>query len=218
MLLAMSSWMRFVFGNTEDGAAPARTPPSPDTLSPAQEELRRAVTEAVTAHPLHRELVDVHQLGGCQYFAFAGAMALNALGCGRAEVALGRVAFRTRQSRWIGYPATRREVRVPDPAEQRDEAEAFQFHAWIRLTEADGRRCAVDFDLTNVLREAALRAGPDRVEFARAPAAFWGTDTEARRAGLRFEAMSHMTADTLMAGDRKVFQAIADEVLGRLQG
>ncbi len=210
MLLAMSSWMRLMFGE-----AAAEPPPGALEPEPEPERIRCAVSEAVTAHPLHRELVHVHNLGGCQYFAFAGAMALEALGFGRAEVALGRVAFRTCRQGWIGYPASRAEVRVPDPAEERSEAEAFQFHAWIRLAGTDGQTRAVDFDLSNVLREVRLRAPRESFEFHGAPA-FWGTGAQARGAGLRFEARRRMTADALMAGDRKVFAAIAGDAVARL--
>lgn len=203
------SWMRLVLGDAESA-------PPPGALSPDRERIRRALTDAVTAHPLHRELVNVHHLGGCQYFAFAGALVLEALGCGRAEVALGRVAFRTERRRWIGYPAARADLRVPDPTQERREAEAFQFHAWIRLTGPDGRKHSVDFDLSNVLREARLHAPLEVLEFRRGATAFWGTDAEARRAGLRFEDQRRMTADALMPGDRKVFQAIADDAYARL--
>ena len=205
----MSSWMRLMLGEAE-------TAPPPGALSPEQERIRRAVHDAVTAHPLHRELVHVHQLGGCQYFAFAGAITLEALGCGRAEVALGRVAFRTERRRWIGYPAARADVRVPDPTQEREEAEAFQFHAWIRLTGSGGRSRSVDFDLSNVQREARLHAPLEVLDFRRGSPAFWGTDAEARRAGLRFEIHRRMTANTLMTGDRKVFKAIAEDACARL--
>lgn len=210
MLLTMSAWMRLMMGEVE------MAPPPSGALTPEQDRIRRALTGAVTAHPLHRELVHVHQMGGCQYFAFAGALVLDALGCGRAEVALGRVAFRTGRRRWIGYPAARADLRIPDPAQERQEAEAFQFHAWIRLTGPDGRRRSVDFDLSNVLREARLNAPLEVPEFHRGTPAFWGTAAEARRAGLRFEARHTMTADALMPGDRKVFQAIADDARARL--
>lgn len=219
MLLAMSAWMRLMLGDAETGA-PAFASPLPAALPPERERIRRALHAAVTGHPLHRELVQVHGLGGCQYFAFAGALALEALGHGRAEVALGRVAFRSggsgRRPRWIGYPAARADVRVPDPAQERQEAEAFPFHAWIGLTGPGGRRCIIDFDLSNVLREVRLRA-PLAAFDPRLPLAFWGSATEARAVGLRFEPHRRMTAGSLLDSDRRVFQSIADASCARLR-
>ncbi|WP_448205772.1 hypothetical protein [Azospirillum sp. sgz302134] len=213
MLLAMSAWMRLMLGE-----AGTEVPPT-GALPPRQERIRRALHEAVTAHPLHRELVHVHQLGGCQYFAFAGAMALERLGCGRAEVALGRVAFRTeshaKRPRWIGYPAAGTDLRIPDPKQKRHEAEAFPFHAWIVLT-GRGRRSLIDFDLSNVLREVRLQAPLERLAFHRVTPAFWGTGAEAREAGLRFEARRLLRPDALMPGDRRVFEAIAEDARARL--
>ncbi|MBP2294188.1 hypothetical protein [Azospirillum rugosum] len=225
MLLAMSAWMRLMLGEAE-AAAPALASPLPGALPPERERIRRALHTAVTNHPLHRELVQVHGLGGCQYFAFAGAMALEALGLGRAEVALGRVAFRAGRPGgrpngrpyWVGYPAARADVRVPDPAQERQEAEAFPFHAWIRLTGPDGRRCIIDFDLSNVLREVRLRVPGERFDLHPvATGAFWGSAMEARAAGLRFEVQRRMTADALLAGDRSVFEDIAGEACARLR-
>lgn len=218
MLLAMSVWMRLMLGEAE-AAVPALASPLPGALPPERERIRRALHAAVTAHPLHRELVQVHGFGGCPYFAFAGALALEALGHGRAEVALGRVAFRTSphggRSRWIGYPAARADVRVPDPAQERQEAEAFPFHAWIRLTGRGGRRSIVDFDLSNVLREVRLRE--PQAFGAHPPPAFWGSATDAGAAGLRFEGQRRLTADALLDSDRRVFQGIADDACARLE-
>jgi len=221
MLLALSAWMRVMLGESE--TAPPHGIPLPGALPPERERIRQALHESVTAHPLHRELVQVHHLGGCQYFAFAGAMLLETLGCGRAEVALGRVAFRiappvgrpAARPRWIGYPASRTDLRLPDPAQRRRKAEAFPFHAWIRLAGRGGRRWTIDFDLTNVLREAQWHAPQERL---RAAPAFWGSGTEAHAAGLRFEAQRRLTPDALMPGDRRVFQAIAEDARARLQG
>ena len=229
MLLALSAWMRVMLSEAE--TAPPHGAPLPGgttsrDLPPERERIRRALHEAVTAHPLHRELVQVHHLGGCQYFAFAGAMLLEALGCGRAEVALGRVAFRSAapvappvarpraRRRWIGYPASRADLRIPDPAQRRRKAEAFPFHAWIRLAGRGGRRWTVDFDLTNVLREAQLQAPQEHL---RAAPSFWGSGREAQAAGLRFEAQRRLTPDALMPGDRRVFEAIAEDARSRLE-
>lgn len=221
MLLAMSAWMRLMLGEAE-ATAPPFASPMPGALPPERERIRRALHASVTAHPLHRELVQVHGLGGCQYFAFAGAMALEALGLGRAEVALGRVAFRAGRPggrpRWVGYPAARGDVRLPDPAQERQEAEAFPFHAWIRLAGRNGRRCTIDFDLSNVLREARLRAPLAMFDVGHAGvAAFWGSATDARTAGLRFEVQRRLTADALLPGDRRVFEDIAEDACARLR-
>ena len=229
MLLALSAWMRVMLGDAEtappQGALSHGSAMNRD-LPPERERIRQALHEAVTAHPLHRELVQVHHLGGCQYFAFAGAMLLETLGCGRAEVALGRVAFRSAapvappiarlrtRPRWIGYPASRADLRIPDPAQRRRKAEAFPFHAWIRLAGRGGRRWTIDFDLTNVLREAQLQAPQERL---RAAPAFWGSGKEAQVAGLRFETQRRLTPDALMPGDRRVFEAIAADARARLE-
>lgn len=219
MLLAMSAWMRLMLGETE--TAPVPGTPTACVLPPERERIRRAVNGAVTAHPLHRELVHTHRLGGCQYYAFAGAILLEALGHGRTEVALGRVAFRRSVShgraRWFGYPAAPGDVRPPDPAQRRQEAEAFPFHAWIRLTGPGGRRSIVDFDLTNVLREVRLREPLHASGLCHAPPAFWGNVAAAQRAGLRFEPHRRLTADALLPGDRRVFAAIAADARERLK-
>ncbi|KAA0680979.1 hypothetical protein [Roseomonas genomospecies 6] len=219
MLLAMSAWMRLMLGEAE--TAPVDGTSTSEGLPPERERIRRAVHGAVTAHPLHRELVHTHRLGGCQYYAFAGAMLLEALGHGRAEVALGRVAFRKHdvhsRARWFGYPAAPADVRPPDPKQPRQEAEAFPFHAWIRLTGPGGRRSVVDFDLTNVLREVRLREPLHAAALCHAPPAFWGSAAAARQAGLRFEPHRRLTADALLPGDRRVFAAIAADARERLK-
>ncbi len=61
MLLAMSAWMRLMLGEAETAPAPGTS--APCALPPDQERIRRAVQGAVTAHPLHRELVHTHRLG-----------------------------------------------------------------------------------------------------------------------------------------------------------
>ncbi|MDQ2104405.1 hypothetical protein [Azospirillum isscasi] len=220
MLLAMTAWMRLMLGEAEAAPLPGTSVSS--ALPPERERIRRAVHGAVTAHPLHRELIHTHRLGGCQYYAFAGAMLLEALGHGRVEVALGRVAFRRSDgdggARWLGYPAASADVRPPDPAQRRQNAEAFPFHAWIRLSGPGGRCCLVDFDLTNVLREVRLREPRYARGLRHAPPAFWGSATAARRAGLRFEPHRRLTADDLLSGDRRVFEAIAEDARERLTG
>lgn len=220
MLLAMSAWMRLMLGEAETGPVPGTS--APQALPPEQERIRGAVHEAVTSHPLHRELVHTHRLGGCQYYAFAGAMLLESLGHGRAEVALGRVAFRKsgahRRARWLGYPTAPADVRSPDPAQRRQEAESFPFHAWIRLTGPGGRRLLIDFDLTNVLREVRLREPRHAAGLRHVPPAFWGSAAAAQRAGLRFEPHRRLTADALLSGDRRVFAAIAADARDRLKG
>ncbi len=219
MLLAMSAWMRLMLGEAETAPVPGTR--TGCALAPERERIRRAMHGAVTAHPLHRELVHTHRLGGCQYYAFAGAMLLEALGHGRAEVALGRVAFRKSGSegraRWFGYPAAPADVRPPDPEHHRQEAEAFPFHAWIRLTGPGGRRSIIDFDLTNVLREVRLREPLHASALRYAPPAFWGSAAAAQRAGLRFEPHRRLTADALLPGDRRVFAAIAADARDRLK-
>ncbi|CAO3446682.1 hypothetical protein [Azospirillum argentinense] len=220
MLLAMSAWMRLMLGEAE--TAPVHGTPTICALPPERERIRRAVHDAVTAHPLHRELVHTHRLGGCQYYAFAGAMLLESLSHGKTEVALGRVAFRKSEphsrGRWLGYPAAPTDVRTPDPAQRRQEAESFPFHAWIRLTGPGGRRVLIDFDLTNVLREVRLREPRHAAGLSRRPPAFWGSAAAAHRAGLRFEPHRRLTADALLPGDRRVFAAIAAEARDRLKG
>ncbi|KAA0681684.1 hypothetical protein [Azospirillum brasilense] len=219
MLLAMSAWMRLMLGEAE--TAPVDGTSTRCALPPERERIRQAVHEAVTAHPLHRDLVHTHRLGGCQYYAFAGAMLLEALGHGETEVALGRVAFRNSEAhgraRWLGYPAAPADVRPPDPAQRRQEAEAFPFHAWIRLTGPSGRRVLIDFDLTNVLREVRLREPRHAAGLSHRPPAFWGSAAAAQRAGLRFEPHRRLTADALLPGDRRVFAAIAAEARDRLK-
>lgn len=220
MLLAMSAWMRLMLGEAE--TTPVQGTSTTGALPPEQERIRRAVHDAVTAHPLHRDLVHTHRLGGCQYYAFAGAMLLESLGHGRAEVALGRVAFRKSEphgrARWLGYPAAAADVRPPDPAQRRQETESFPFHAWIRLTGSGGRRVLIDFDLTNVLREVRLREPRHAAGLSHRPSAFWGSAAAAHRAGLRFEPHRRLTADALLPGDRQVFAAIAADARDCLKG
>lgn len=219
MLLAMSAWMRLMLGEAE--TVPLHGTSTSESLRPERERIRQAVHGAVTTHPLHRELVHTHRLGGCQYYAFAGAMLLESLGHGPAEVALGRVAFRKSdaqsRARWLGYPAATADVRPPDPAEQREEAESFPFHAWICLTGPRGRRVLIDFDLTNVLREVRLREPRYAPGLRHAPPVFWGSAAAAHRAGLRFEPHRKLTADALLPGDRRVFAAIAADARARLK-
>ncbi|MFC5356660.1 hypothetical protein [Azospirillum himalayense] len=219
MLLAMSAWMRLMLGEAETAPVPGTS--VSEALPPERERVRQAVHGAVTAHPLHRDLVHTHRLGGCQYYAFAGAMLLEALGHGRAEVALGRVVFRASdarsRARWLGYPAAPADVRPPDPAQRRQETESFPFHAWIRLSGPGGRRVLIDFDLTNVLREVRLREPRHAAGLRHRPPAFWGSATAARRAGLRFEPHRQLTADALLPGDRRVFAAIAADARDRLK-
>ncbi|MFL7904988.1 hypothetical protein ACJ41P_27925 [Azospirillum argentinense] len=219
MLLAMSAWMRLMLGEAETAPVPGTS--TTCALPPERERIRRAVHGAVTAHPLHRELVHTHRLGGCQYYAFAGAMLLESLGQGRAEVALGRVAFRKSdahgRARWLGYPAAPADVRPPDPAQRRQETESFPFHAWIRLTGPSGRQALIDFDLTNVLREVRLREPRHAAGLNHRPPAFWGSAAAAHRAGLRFEPHRRLTADALLPGDRRVFTAIAMDARDRLK-
>lgn len=219
MLLAMSAWMRLMLGEAETAPVDGTSTRCP--LPPERERIRQAVHGAVTAHPLHRDLVHTHRLGGCQYYAFAGAMLLEALGHGETEVALGRVAFRKSEpqgrGRWLGYPAAPADVRPPDPAQRRQQTESFPFHAWIRLTGPGGRRILIDFDLTNVLREVRWREPPHAAGLSRRPPAFWGSAAAAHRAGLRFEPHRRLTADALLPGDRRVFAAIAADARARLK-